>query len=452
MRIIPRYRATHRFCRIAAAALLTAQMASPCFAFLDSLKKNLEGLNNPLKGVETQRGGQTKPKPGSVDAICTMVFGPPYTGVFPPGVSPEQLLGKHFNVTADMATKLREGVSIIRRGAMPGMERLLGDISDQKVRSLGQAYVRSPSVINLAHIVNLAENGDRYKPETGPSELAEAKTLLGLAIMQYAHLARSPRDAVALFEEAASQESGLASALLARLYLFGELGLKRDISIFSNYVAEASKNYRVVINDHSIFLALDKIPNWPNANMYRSLLQQKADMKASFNRSKTASENAPQIRKQALVLMDRGREIDEMTLDALGSGSEIALFRARGERMRKEASGEMNMIKIAVTTSSEYSAEFDRLLRLGPKLSQDAQQKFAAANKLRLENVSKTYALAGQVSLLMLNGNIDEIGELGGYIGEYVRRSCETTFRTILFAQEAGVPPPTTQISRDGEL
>ena len=442
----------HLFLSVVTGSVI-ALVSPSSYAFLDALKKNMDKLGSQIQAPgQAKNPGSASPKEGSVDAVCSRVLGPPYQGTFPPGTSAEEFVGKFFNVTVDLGQKLREGISVLRVGAMPNIEHMVRDIHDQEIRRLGEAFVRNPTLINLAHIINKAESGDRYKPEDGPSQYTEARTLLALTIMQFPMLAKNPNQAAVMFRENFIQDSGLSIAMMARLHLFGELGLAKDVNAFSNYVAQASNKYSVSINDQSIFYALGQIPNWQYANQYRSLIQQSQQMAASLNRSNGASQAAPAIRKQALALMEKGQEIDDMTLDALGAGPTIAQLRARGERMRKEAAGEANLVKVSVTTSAEYKAEFERLLSTSPKLSDDARKKLADANQKRLENVGEMYKVTGQVALLFFNGNIAETQEIGGYVNDYFRRSCETTFRTIQFAQEAGVPQPTTQISRDSDL
>lgn len=425
------------------------------YAFLDALKKNIESLGSQMGAPQGQTAasgaGIQKPAQGSVDAICSRVLGAPYEGTFPAGVSAEELVGKYFNVTIDLGQKLREGISVIRPSAMPNMDHMLRDLNDTEVRRLGEAFVRSPTVINLGHIVNLSERGDSYTPENAPSQRTEARALLGLVLMQYPELAKTPGQAAVIFRENFTKDSGLSIAMLARMHLFGD-GLPKDLAAFSNYVGQASSKYQVHINDQTIFYALERVPNWSQAQQYRSLLQGSKDMMASFNRSQNASAAAPVIRKQALTLMAKGEEIDGMTLEALGAGPTVAQLRARGERMRKEASGEANLIAVSVTTSDAYKQEFQRLLASSPKISDEAKKKLADANKLRLENVNEMYRVTGQVALLFFNGNIAETQEIGGYINAYFRNSCESTFRTIQFARESGEPPPTVQINRDSEL
>lgn len=438
------------------AAILSLGVTVPItsYAFLDALKKNMESLGSqlgPASGQKAQAGSGSQQAQGSVDAICSRVLGAPYEGTFPPGVSAEELVAKYFNVTVDLGQKLRDGISAIRPGVMPNMEHMLRDLNDTDVRRLGEAFVRSPTIINLGHIVSLSERGDTYASENAPSQRTEARTLLGLVLLQYPDLVKTPGSAAVIFRENFTRNSGLSIAMLARMHLFGD-GLPKDLSAFSNYVGQASSNYQVHINDQTIFYALDNLPGWPQANQYRSLLQSSKDMMASFNKSKNASAAAPAIRKQALTLMAKGEEIDGMTLEALGAGPTVAQLRARGERMRKEASGEANLIAVSVTTSDEYKQEFQRLLASSPKISDDAKKKLADANKLRLQNVNEMYRVTGQVALLFFNGNIAETQEIGGYVNAYFRNSCESTFRSIQFAREAGEPPPTVQINRDAEL
>jgi len=420
-------------------------------AFLQGLQKSLSNLGQQMQSPAATGNAQAKPATGSVDAICVRVFGAPYEGRLPAGTPPEEMVSKYFKVSNELSQHLRNGISEIRPGVMPNMEHMIRDLNDTEVRRLAEAFVRNPSVVNLAFIVNMAERGDGYAPENRPSQQTEARTLLGLVILQYPNLSINPGHAAVIFRENFIRNSGLSMAMLARMHLFGE-GLPRDIGAFSNYVGQASSNYQVHINDQTIFFALDNLKNWTQADQYRSLLQSSKDMMESFNRSQNASSVAPVIRKRALELMSKGEEIDYLTLDALGAGPTVAQLRARGERMRKEASGESNLIKVAVETSEEYKQELNNLLKSSPKISDDALKKLADANKLRLENVNEMYKVTGQVALLFFNGSIAETQEIGGYVNAYFRNSCESTFRSIEFAREAGEPAPMTTIDRSADL
>lgn len=417
-------------------------------AFLQGLQKSLSNIEQQMQTSQTDN---SKPATGSVDAICIRVFGAPYEGTLPAGTSPEQIVGKYFKVSNELSQQLSAGISKIRPGVMPNIEHMVRDLNDTEVKRLAEAFVRSPTVVNLAFIVNLSERGDGYASENRPSQQTEARTLLGLVILQYPELALNSGHAAVIFRENFIRNSGLSTAMLARMHLFGD-GLPKDIRAFSNYTGQASSNYQVYINDQTIFYALDNVADWSQADQYRSLLQGSKDMMESFNRSKNASSAAPIIRKRALQLMSKGEEIDFVTMEALGAGPTVAQLRARGERMRREASGEANLIKIAVETSDEYKKELNNLLNTSPKLSEDALAKLAEANKLRLENVNEMYNVTGQVALLFFGGNIAETQEIGAYVNSYFRNSCESTFRSIEFAREAGEPPPTTTINRDFEL
>jgi len=417
-------------------------------AFLQGLQKSLSNIGQQMQTTKTDN---SKPATGSVDTICIRVFGAPYEGTLPAGTSPEQIVSKYFKHSIEMTQQLNAGISKKRSLVMPNIEHMIRDLNDTEVRRLAEAFIRNPTEVNLAFIVNMAERGDGYAPENRPSQQTEARTLLGLVILQYPELALNPGHAAVIFRENFIRNSGLSTAMLARMHLFGE-GLPKDIRAFSNYVGQASSNYQVHINDYTILYALDNIPDWSQAQQYSSLLQSSKDMMESLNRSQNASAAAPNIRRNALELMSKGEEIDYMTLEALGAAPLIAEFRARGQRMKSEDTGENNLIKIAVDSSEKYKEASNKLLSTSPKLSDDALSKLAEANRMRLENVNELYKLTGQVALLFFNGNISETQEIGGYINTYFRNSCESTFRSIEFARESGVPKPTTNIDRSSEL
>lgn len=420
-------------------------------AFFDKLKKSMESLGGQLgaiPGQKTQADSGTQPLEGTVEAVCWMKFGPPYSGTFPPGLSAEGLVAKYFHVTVDLGQKLRDGISVIRLGAMPNMEHMLRDLNDREVERLGQAFVRSPTVINLGHIVNFSERGDTYKEGRRPSQQTEARTLLGLVLMQYPQLAKSPGQPAVIFRENYIRDSGLSTAMLARMHLFGD-GLPKDSSAFSNYLGQSSLHYPVHINDQTIFYALENLPNWNKANFYRSFIQDSKKMQDALNRSQKASSSAPAIRKRVLTIMAKVEESDGLILEALGAGPTAAQMRARGERMRKEASGEANLIAVSVTTSDEYKLEIRKLLLSSPKISDDAMKKIAKANQLRTQIANEMHDVAFQIARLFFNGNYAETLEIGGYFNAYFRNFCDSSIRSVQYAKEAGVPPPTVQINRD---
>lgn len=443
--------------------LLTALLflvANPANAFLDQLKKQLETIKVPQQlGVTQPHSGQTNvagtsTSEGTIDRVCKSVLPSPYEGKLPEGQSPEAIVGRYFRVSANLSEELRSKIDVMHGVvAMPNLRDVikLGDLRDNKVESLAQAFVSDPSVTNLAHIVYLAETGDGYEPEDGPSEKTEARTLLALTMLQYPDLALDRNLAPKILRENFLKKSGLSVALLARFHLFGDY-LSKDVNAFSNYAGQASSLYQVHLNDQSIFYALEKIPNWQFKKQYEDLINQSKQMQDSLNRSKGSTQASASLRQRSQELVEKGLELDYQTMEALGAGPLVAQLRASGERKKKEASGEANIIGIAVSTSDEYRKEFEKLLASSPKLSEEAKNQLKAANQKRAENVNEMYALTGQIAMLFFNGNFGETQELGGQLNAYFRNACDVTFRSIRYAKESGVPEPIVSIDREAEL
>jgi hypothetical protein len=420
----------------------------------DQLQKlgNQIQMQNPSTGG-APAGGAKKNANGesTMDQICNQQFGAAYTGQFPAGKSAEDMVGQYFKVSADLSKKLKTGLATMHKGSMVNLRYVVGDLRDKKVESLARTFLDDPNMQNLGFIVALAQKGDGYKPEDGPSELTEAKTLLALTILQYSDLALDKGQAAVMLRENFMAESGLSIALLARFHLFGDY-LNQNMSAFDNYIGQASSKYPVKLADQTIFYALKNIPNWAKRDQYNNLLKQSKDMQASFTKQQGSAKASANLRGRIVNLMQEGDRINAMTLEALGAGPLVAQYRAKGERMKAEAGGNANLVEVFVTNQEAYLEETNKLLLATPQLSGDARAKLKEANDLRAKNISESYAITGQIAMLFFSGNFNETMELGGSVNRYFADSCKATLRMSEFSKQAGVPESTAKIDANSEL
>jgi hypothetical protein len=356
------------------------------------------------------------------------------------GTSAEQLVSKYFKMSADIEKLLLDGSGTKRVGTMPNFESSLDDIKDKEIKKLGQAFMANPSVSVLAQIIAYAERGDGFVSESEPAEIAEAQTLLAMVMMQYPNLAIDKDYVLVLLKQAQSKNSGLAVAYIARANLFGDYA-PRNIGAFSNYIAQASKNYPVKLADQTIFYAIEKMPDWKQRKQYLDLLKMSQEMQQSFQRQQNAAKSTD-TNNRAILLMREGEKIDQLTLDAMGLGPKIAELRAKGDLLRKEGKGEANLIQVEVNQSAEYQREVAQLIATNPKLTDEAKTKLEKANKLKVDNLISLRGLTIEVALKFFSGDIGATIESGGLINRYYHNSCNVAVRQLEFSKQMGVPQP----------
>lgn len=424
------------------AVLLSMSQVANAQAFLQKLQNKINQAA-ASGGASSSTGGAT-----GIGAMC-----PGYAPIKQKdlaGSSSEQLVGKYFRMSADMEKLLLDGSGAQRAGTMPSFDRSLDDIKDNEIRKLGQAFMANPSVPMLAQIIAYAERGDGFTPEREPAEIAEAQTLLAMVMMQYPNLAINKDYVLVLLKQAESKNSGLAVAFIARAYLFGDYA-PRNVNTFSNYIAQASKNYPVKLADQTIFYAIDKMPDWNRRQQYLDLLRNSQQMQQSFQRQQNAAKSSDTNRR-AIDLMREGEKIDQLTLEALGAGPKIAELRAKGEMLRKEGSGEANLIQVEVNQSAEYQREVARLVATNPRLTDEAKTKLERANKLKVDNLTTMRGLTMEVALKFFSGDIGATVESGGLINRYYHNSCNVAVRQLDLSKQIGVPQPATndaQLAKD---
>ena len=421
------------------------------FDQLQKLGDSLQTQKPASGGAQAEGSRKNVSGESTMDQICNRQLGAVYSGTFPDGKSSADMVGKYFKVSPDLSQRLRVGSATMHKGSMINMRYLVEDLQDKKVKSLARTFLDDPNQENLGLIVTLAETGDGYKPDDGPSELTEARTLLALAILQYPELALDKGQAASILRKNFTADSGLSVALLARFHLYGDY-LSHDMNLFDNYIGQASSKYPVKLADQTILYALENIPDWAQRDQYNRLLQQSKEMQASLAKQQGSVKASADLRDRILRLMQEGDRINAITLEALGAGPMVAQYRAKGERMKAEAGGNANLVEVYVTTQEAYLEETNKLLSAAPQLSEDAKTKLKEASDLRANNIAEAYAVTGQIAMLMFSGNFGETIELGGAFNRYFADSCKATLRMAKFAKQSGVPDSTAKVDPNTEL
>lgn len=426
---------------IALALLICAYPVTHAQSFLQKLQNQ---LNQAAAGGGAANAGGNS----GIGALCTGYA--PYKQKDLASSSPEQLVGKYFRVSADIEKQLLDGSGVNQKGTLGNFEAAVNDIKDKEIKKLGQAFMANPSVPVLAQIIAYAERGDGFMPEREPSEQGDARTLLAMVMMQYPELNANRDQVLPMLKQAESQNSGLAVAFIARAHLFGDYA-PRNINAFSNYIAQASKNYPVKLADQTIFYAIEKMPDWNRRQQYLDLLRGSQQMQQSLQRQQNAAKSSDTYQR-AINLMREGEKIDQLTLEALGAGPKIAEIRAKGEMLRKEGSGEANLINIEVTQSAEYQREVARLVGTNPKLTDEAKAKLAKANQLKIDNLTRMRGLTVEVALKFFSGDFGATMDSGGMVNRYYHNACNVAVRQLELSKQIGVPSPainTAQLAKD---
>jgi hypothetical protein len=402
----------------------------------------------PSGGVNSTDATKTKKNAGGESGIGALCPGyAPYKQKDLAGSTPEQLVGKYFRVSADMEKLLSDGISIQHPGTLASFETVLQDIYDQEMKKLGEAFLANPSIPVLAQIIAQSERGDSFqaKNQAGalmPSEKAEAKTLLAMVMMQYPNLVINRDQVLPLLKQAESHEfaSGLARALIARSYLFGDYA-KKDINFFSHLAGQSETRYRVNLDYKTVFYAIEKFPDWKGRQMWLDRIAENQEIQQSFQEQRDAAKSTD-VNKRAIDLMRQGERIDQLSIEALGAGPKIAEIRAKGEMLRKEGSGEANLIKVEVYQSDEYRKLVEQLISAKPKLTEEAKDKLAKANKLKLESIANFLSIRKELVLQFFSLDIGGAAENGSLINAYYNISCKVGVIQIELAKQVGIPAP----------
>jgi hypothetical protein len=431
---------------IAAAASLAQ---APAHAFLDKLKGGLEklqqgGAGSPPRAAATGSGSAAPPgrqAAGRSDFafFCRDLMGVPFKEK-KLNTSPEAMVGNYLRVDPDIEVRLNRGIHQSHQGSFVNLRVHTPDLHDKTVRDLAEAFVANPSVPMFAQVIAYAAEGDGYRDGEKPSERTEAQTLLAMLLLQYPDLVKDKDAASRLLRQSSMDNSGLGTALIARAHLFGDLA-PRNINTFSNYIARASAQYNVKLADQTIYYALNNITNWRYRQQYLDLIKQSQEMSSGFERQRVAARSTD-VNRRALALLQESQRIDELTLDALGAGPKLAEIRAKAEMLKKEGSGEANLIEVATNQSQAFKEELNLLLAKSPQLDEGAKAKLAEAMRLRLANINVAKGLVVEVALKFLSGDIGATQESGEHMNRFMKSNCSVFGQEIVLAKQSGVPEP----------
>ncbi len=406
--------------------------------FLQKLQKKLEQPSSGGGG-----GGSSAASSGNSQVVggqfCQQFFGKPFKQKQLNG-QPDAVVGKYFKITPETDKILADGVHAAYVGTFNSLRLHLDDLKDKVVRQLADAYLANPSIPMMAQVIAYAEGGDGYAPENGPSEQAEAQTLLAMMMMQYPQLTLNKGYVTQLLKQADSRKSGLARTFVARSHLFGDYA-PQNIDYFSNYIAQAQSNYPVKLADRTIFLALEKLPNWRYRQQYLDLLRQSQEMQKSFQNQQQAARGT-NLNARALEVMREGNRADLLTLEALGAGPRVAEIKAKGEMLRKEAAGEANLIKVEVGASDDAKLEIMKMMAAAPALDDASKAKLAEANRIKADNLGKFYSISFELAMKFWSGDVGSAAETGQYINQYARNTCQLINRQVEVAKQSGIPEP----------
>ena len=428
--------------KIMSLSLIALGLSTPSYAFLDKLNDKLKKIQqggSPPAASPTGRPGGGAAASDAFGAICKQVLGTGFKQKSLSG-SPDAIVGKYFKMSADMEPKLSQGINRSFKGSLVNLKSHISDIHDTTVRDLAEVFNANPSVAMLAQIIAYAEAGDNFRDGEKPSERTEAQTLLAMVLMQYPDLALDKNKANEILRKSSLENSGLGLALVARNHLFGDYA-PQNINTFSNYIGRASAQYPVKLSDQTIFYALNNIPNWRYRQQYIDLLKQSQQMTADFERQREAAKSSD-TNKRALILMNEGRKIDELTLDALGAGPRMAEIRAKAEMLKKEGAGEANLIEVAANQSASFKTEVSALLAKNPQLDNQAKEKLAEANRLLVQNLNAMRGITVELFLKLFAGDAGGSVESGEHVHRYFRDGCSVGRRQVDLAKQAGVPSP----------
>jgi len=173
--------------------------------FLQKLQKKLEQPSSGGGG-----GGSSAASSGNSQVVggqfCQQFFGKPFKQKQLNG-QPDAVVGKYFKITPETDKILADGVHAAYVGTFNSLRLHLDDLKDKVVRQLADAYLANPSIPMMAQVIAYAEGGDGYAPENGPSEQAEAQTLLAMMMMQYPQLTLNKGYVTQLLKQADSRKS-----------------------------------------------------------------------------------------------------------------------------------------------------------------------------------------------------------------------------------------------------
>ena len=126
--------------------------------------------------------------------------------------------------------------------------------------------------------------------------------------------------------------------------------------------------------------ALENEPGWNRRQEYEEQMKMQAAFVASMTKKKQARGRSDLL-PRVVTLLDKGDEINQMTAEALGAGPQIAEIQARIDQVKKEGTGEQNIVKVRASITEEAETMLAAAMAKSPQLEGDAKAKLAAANQ-----------------------------------------------------------------------
>jgi len=410
---------------------------------LGDLAKKLQEAANKAAPAGSSTGGASPPAGGMFDQVCGRVFGEPFQKVTLKE-SQDALIQRYFKLEDPTAFEqaLRAGINGGHKGTLVTLRMHAPDLQDKKIKRLAESFLLDPSSDMLAQVIHFAENGDRFFVEKEGSEWGDAQVLLAMVLMQYPDLAKNKGQVLPLLKSAdgLAGKSNLARALIARAYLFGDYANK-DLREFDGRIVTPHNTPKAKTKTMTIEWALENEPGWNRRQEYEEQMKMAADFVASMTKKKQARGRSDLL-PRVVTLLDKGDEINQMTAEALGAGPQIAEIQARIDQVKKEGTGEQNIVKVRASITEEAETMLAAAMAKSPQLEGDAKAKLAAANQLRADNLVVHYGLVGEVGLKLISGELGEVANVGAMLNEYFVSACTVMDRSIKLAEKLGDPPP----------
>ena len=411
---------------------------------LGDLAKKLQEATNKAAPAGSNTGGASQPAGGMFDQVCGRVFGEPFQKVTLKE-SQDALIQRYFKLEDPTAFEqaLRAGINGGHKGTLVTLRMHAPDLQDKKIKRLAESFLLDPSSDMLAQVIHFAENGDRFFVEKEGSEWGDAQVLLAMVLMQYPDLAKNKGQVLPLLKSAdgVAGKSNLARALIARAYLFGDYANK-DLREFDGRIVTQHNTPKAKTKTMTIEWAIENEPGWNRRQEYEEQMKMAADFVASMTKKKQARGRSDLL-PRVVTLLDKGDEINQMTAEALGAGPQIAEIQARIDQVKKEGTGEQNIVKVRASITEEAETMLAAAMAKSPQLEGDAKAKLAAANQLRADNLVVHYGLVGEVGLKLISGELGEVANVGAMLNEYFVSACTVMDRSIKLAEKLGDPPPT---------
>lgn len=435
------------FKKTALAVIVAASIASSnANAFFGDLGK---GLGDAVGGIADSVGdavgsvtGSDEPgkDEGIVGWICRSQFGDEYEMVDlnAKGSSVKSEVSQYLKWNDNISVNLYKQRNKKWGEAAPKLSKAFAEeLNNSTLRDLTMAYRLNPSDAMLAQVIyhsNNMSDAVATDPDGNPepnslSDQHQAKTLLAVILMQNRNLLKDKNAPFKLLKEASEGNSGIASAIISRMYFFGDMQ-KKNIDKGTEYLAKNARN--TDLGKATSQWAMENIPNWKGAQAHQT--------SESFgNLFGGIAKNAKEVGKKADVFTDfdqwtlesyqKANDVNLLTLEALGQADNVKKLRIAGKEMQAQAKGDRNLIEILASQNAESEEMVISHLKADTKMSDASKKKFEEAYKERAklmnaikDKVGSTVgSTALNAGLLTLSGEDPEKALVGGALALYAQ-------------------------------